>query len=530
MRFKLATLLIAIVAVGFVYDANAQIVIDFERPFIHFQGQNIADPYMDTSVSFTAEPYPGTTPLDEVTGLVYNRLSNACVEPADDNVVLGTGRELLPPNGRVGQDGYPIRASLRTPITSDAARGDQVQVSVDFQTVVGEEVRMRLYDTDDKMIKSVTGVVARNQGTCGKIGKNRGSITLTAVTQEEFSYARFDIPANVFGGVAYVIDNFVVQFTLGARVDGTPVNEELCSRLARSSTLPFTMHTANDCQNLSRVEGLGEGEFKAYVANMMKVQVMRGRDLCNVVEGGCPPCPIPDFICPSMEFVFYDVWGHDLEFTATFTVSAYDLDGNLLTTGQRQPDGGVRLFFTRPTTHSSGEEENFFIVLRPDQQGLPWKFDFWGRVTLNVENPDPLGAFDVNNNLRIDTDEFIEIMDQWLNGFIPDAIFFAGMDLWTTQLPLASSSAAARPVTFDVARLASSMTFSASNASSLRVQVFDSSGELIFAKWNRGSRLVWNMQDTQGSRVANGVYFAHMTSEDANGNITTQLKKIALVN
>lgn len=535
-------LLVAIVGFGVAYNAQADIVVDFEDPLLGFQGQRIMDPFVNQGLSFTAEPFPGAAPLDEVGGLVYNEFSNACVEPPSRDVKYGTGRELVPPNGRVGLDGYPINATLQTPLIPNASRGDQVQVSVDFQTVMGKEVRLRLYNSEDQIVVEEVGTVTRNQGDCGRLGSPRGTIRLTAVTQEEVSYMRFDIPDNILGGIAYVIDNVVVKLSLGTQVRGTPVGD-LCNRLAsKRSSLPFTLHTVDDCQVIDTIDDLGEGEFKAYVANMMKVQILNGRDLCNIV-GGCTPCPIADFICPNLEFTFYDSEPHSLNFTTIFTLSVYDLDANLIGTGQRQRDGGIRLFFTKPTTHSSGEEGNFFVVLRPHQQGLPWKFDFWANVHLNVDNPDPLKQFDMNGNLVIDTSEFFAIMDQWADGFIPDALFFAGLDLWTSQLPISAASFASNSATtghssdddeaierLNLRQLANSMTFSAANATSLRISVYDTRGELIFAKWSQGSRLTWNMQDINGQRVANGVYFVQLTSQDAQGNVSNELKKIAILN
>jgi hypothetical protein len=520
---------------GGVFIAQADVEIDFEDPLLGFRGQQALDPFISSGVRFTALPFPNGGSTDEVVGLVFNELNNACVDPANRNVKLGTGRQSTYPNSGIGWDGYPIKAELTTPLQPDSSRGDQVEISVEFQTVTGKEVRLRLYNSSHEMVVEERGKITSNRGDCGKIGGPRGTVRLTAVTQSDVSYAILDVPKNFLGGIAYVIDDFKVRFTRGVRPDAVQ-ESELCGRLeANSSTLPYNIRPAG-CQNLERFENLGGGEFKAFVPNMMHTQIMSGRDLCNALVGGCPPCPIAEFICPNYEIIFSDVYAHDLKFTNIFDVTVHDLTGRMIGQGFRELDGSISVQFTLPTINSSNEESGFFVVLQPDAV-LPWKFDFWGHAELVVENPDPLVRFDMNNNLRIDTNEFFELMDSWTDGFIPDQLFFQGLDHWTHQMPLASrtsSSSASDATRFELSKLnANLLSFQAvgNNISTTHVQIFNTGGQSVFDQTGNGSRLMWNLRGARGNRVANGIYFYRITSISADGSaVRSEVRKFVVMN
>src|SRR5512144_2350947 len=100
--------------------------IDFETPSLESKGRQTIDPYVDaaTGVTFTAEPGRWG---DEAVGLVRNNSTSACVEPADANQKLGTGRS-NPTAAGPGLSGFAIRA--RFPGSPSAP----MTVSVEFQT------------------------------------------------------------------------------------------------------------------------------------------------------------------------------------------------------------------------------------------------------------------------------------------------------------------------------------------------------------------------------------------------------------
>lgn len=529
--FRILPLIFAIVLFGGSL-ANADVQIDFEDPLLGFRGQQVLDPFISDGVRFTAMPHPNDAPFNEVVGIVWNELNNACIEPANRNVKLGTGQQSVYPNGGIGWAGFPIKAEMITPITPDASRGDQVEISVEFQTVMGAEVRMRLYDGGHNLVVTETATVTSNRGDCGKLGGPRGTVSVTAVTTSAVAYAILDIPKSFFGGIAYVIDDFKVRFTRGVRPIAVP-DSELCGRL-QSANIPFNVREAG-CQNLEDFEILGDGEFKAHVGKKKYTQVLSGRNVCNTLTGGCVPCPIDQFVCPNYELIFSDVYAHDLQFTTTFDISVHDYEGQRIGQTFRNADGSVSVNFAMPKINSKNEECGFFVVLQP-KLPLPPQFDFWGHVRLVVRDADPLGRFDVNHNMLIDNSEFFALMDDWTEGFIPDQLFFQGLDHWLHQLPLRVGGVASGQDSahFELKRLGGNLlSFQAVGAgvSTTRVQIYNTGGQAIFDQTGSGSRLIWNLRDVRGNRVANGVYFYRVTTVNSDGTRSvSDVRKFVVMN
>jgi len=202
-RFKhiLTTLAIAIVFPGILLTApppQAQSnSIDFETPSLGSENRRIIDPYIDenTGVRFTAESGSWG---DEVVGLVKNGATSACVEPSDNNQKLGTGRSAFS-DGSIGLSGGAIRASFPASLIAP------MTVSVEFQTGANVPVRLRLFDSSNVEVASVSELALPAGGTCGFPGDPRAKKTISVTSSKPVAYAIMDLAED---GRVFVIDNF----------------------------------------------------------------------------------------------------------------------------------------------------------------------------------------------------------------------------------------------------------------------------------------------------------------------------------
>lgn len=157
----------------------------------------IIDPYVDpgTGVSFTA--LPGAFG-DEVVGLVKNKATRACVEPAGDDQKLGTGRESVDDTS-IGFGGDAIIAAFPKEIPGP------VTVSVEYQTASGEPIRLRLFDAAGAEVAAITADAVPPDGTCGFPGGPRARTTLSLTSDKPVASAIMDVPS---GCCVFVIDDF----------------------------------------------------------------------------------------------------------------------------------------------------------------------------------------------------------------------------------------------------------------------------------------------------------------------------------
>jgi hypothetical protein len=106
------------------------------------------------------------------------------------------------------RDTYPIRATFTSPLAPVLDRDGRVtavRVHVDFQTIGGATVRLRLFAADGREVASVSRVAGPADGTCGNAGGARARLTLSVTTLSGVAYAIMDTqPA----GRLFVIDNF----------------------------------------------------------------------------------------------------------------------------------------------------------------------------------------------------------------------------------------------------------------------------------------------------------------------------------
>jgi hypothetical protein len=174
---------------------GAMTTIDFETPSLGASGSAIINPYVADGVTFTAVSAGFG---DEIVGLVKNSATSACADPADANQKLGSGRSSFP-NGSIGFGIFAIRADFPPPpVVTDV-------VSVEFQLLSGQGIRLRLFNAGGTEVGSATDVSGPPDGTCGNPGGPRARTTLVAVASEPAAYAIMDV---LTPGPVLVIDNF----------------------------------------------------------------------------------------------------------------------------------------------------------------------------------------------------------------------------------------------------------------------------------------------------------------------------------
>jgi hypothetical protein len=172
---------------------------DFETPSLGDSARRIVNPYTAAGVTFTADQM---TLGDEVVGLVKNSATSACVEPANTDQKLGTGRSSLSTDGRIGLSGFPIRATFSRPL---AAGPRPVTVSVTFQALAETSLRLRLFDPSGTEVASMIKAAAPAAGDCGLPGGPRAATVVTATSARPVAYAVMD---TVEGDRVFVIDSF----------------------------------------------------------------------------------------------------------------------------------------------------------------------------------------------------------------------------------------------------------------------------------------------------------------------------------
>ena len=195
-------------------------IIDFETPPLNGTSRRVVNPYLDaqTGVAFTTESLRFN---DAVVGVVKNSAASACVEPIDDNQRLGTGRDAPEfQDGAIGLSGFFIKATFPAPLSPP------VTVSVEFQTVEGQPVRLILVDASGKIVGVAEELALPPRGTCGNQGPPRASKTLTVSTADSVATAIMSVPTNTpRGGHTFSIDDFKFSSQSAASVAPNPIAE-----------------------------------------------------------------------------------------------------------------------------------------------------------------------------------------------------------------------------------------------------------------------------------------------------------------
>lgn len=148
-----------------------------------------------------------------------------------------------------------------------------------------------------------------------------------------------------------------------------------------------------------------------------------------------------------------------------------------------------------------------------------------------VGNPGDIQSYDFDGDCFLSDVEFFAATDAWLAGQLSDITFFAALDAWIGQTSVCLVAAGERQsITLKVD---SQRVLFQSNmpTSSMRVQVFDSNGRVLFDENMSGSRLAWNMRDGRGNRVASGVYFYRVLIANSDGSTSFgEIEKMAILN
>ena len=195
MRSILVPILALAAMAATAVPSRAMTTVDFETPPLGASGSMIINPYVADGVTFTAV---SSGFGDEIVGLVKNSATSACADPADANQKLGTGRSSFP-GGAIGLGTLAIRADLPPlPVVTNV-------VSVEFQLLSGQGIRLTLFNAGGTVIGSATDVSGPPDGTCGNPGGPRARTTLQAVASEPVAYAIMDV---LEPGPVLVIDNF----------------------------------------------------------------------------------------------------------------------------------------------------------------------------------------------------------------------------------------------------------------------------------------------------------------------------------
>lgn len=149
-----------------------------------------------------------------------------------------------------------------------------------------------------------------------------------------------------------------------------------------------------------------------------------------------------------------------------------------------------------------------------------------------------LRAYDLNRNDRLDDDEFFDVMAAWIFNEVDDSVFALAIDLWQSKRPISQAGPAAlsaRASSFQIRTLSLSergYVFAASGREleSLQISIYSLDGKEIFQSEAGGSHLMWNLSDSTGRPVANGVYLVRLTARGAGGwSFTNPIKKLIVL-
>ena len=148
-----------------------------------------------------------------------------------------------------------------------------------------------------------------------------------------------------------------------------------------------------------------------------------------------------------------------------------------------------------------------------------------------------LAQYDTNNNCTIDQSEFLQMVNDWIDGKIGQSLFFDGMNAWIDQTDIcAGSSSVSRQPLANVGvqsrPTASGVEFAAlgTDAQSIEVRVFGLNGREIARREAQGASLAWNLTTDGGRLVANGVYLYRVTVQGPDGTIEqTDVRKLTVL-
>jgi hypothetical protein len=182
-----------------VQPAAAMRTIDFRTPRLGGEPKRIVNPFVAEGVTFTALAPTDLRYTDQVVGLVKNSETSVCVGAPDTAQRLGTGRAAMI-GGGIGGAGFAIQA------TFSKEAGPVTKVSVEFQTLAGLVVDLHLFEAGGVEVGSAQAVALPPDSSCGRPGKPRARVAVTATSTAPVAYAIMEVPPR--GQWVFVIDRF----------------------------------------------------------------------------------------------------------------------------------------------------------------------------------------------------------------------------------------------------------------------------------------------------------------------------------
>jgi len=479
---------VLMIVLGLVTPRAWATTVDFETPPLGTAAREIISPYTANGVTFTTESSLG----DAVVGLVRNRVTSACVEPADENQKLGTGRkDSSISGGGVGLSPYPIKATF-SPVLSPTGTAP-VSVSVEFQTSAGATARLRLFDPSGVEVASVSDLALPADGTCGMPGEPRARKVLTAIARQPVAYAIMDVlPSDRI----FVIDNFSFGLATDPRFCQQPklVGWWKFDQVGSSSTVLDSSGNGNDGQLVGgavRTAGIDGGAVQFFGGSdavqipfsdslrpawgtvtlwfkvnsqqladlfvttnlptfnnptatskaLVGIRLLSNGHLYGVIQNRDDPLQTSRWSYIEAGDYSPDRWHHAaLRWDGT-KIDLF-LDGNLVGSEPYQAgrDGSI------PYTPSYGAFGfGYGITGGGELEGLLDDARLYCGVLSDKEiaqmaslssSPAPPASveqFDANGNCYIEDTEFFAAVDAWIDGEIPDDLFFAVIDAWAGQ-------------------------------------------------------------------------------------------------
>jgi hypothetical protein len=137
------------------------------------------------------------------------------------------------------------------------------------------------------------------------------------------------------------------------------------------------------------------------------------------------------------------------------------------------------------------------------------------------EPPRSIRDFDRDGDCRIGDIEFFGAVDRWISEQIGDILFFQIVDAWISEASVCATSvisADGKAISTLMAN-PNSLSFSVqgSDSAGFVVDVFSTSGQLVFSGRSIKAELSWNLRNNIGRPVANGVYFYRVQMLKVNG-------------
>jgi len=199
---------------------------------------------------------------------------------------------------------------------------------------------------------------------------------------------------------------------------------------------------------------------------------------------------------------------------------------------------------TYPLNFSFSETGNFLIRVELVDDEIATTISVTGQAGSNNQNPPPsdsgdLAELDANGNCSLDDSEFFVAADGWIAGTMSDVNFFAAVDAWIGQSDICTSTAAVNRSNESTSRAVAialnwgwnGLQISAlGNTERLRVEIYNTHGRRIDSLDASSNGLFWNLQDSRGRQLANGVYLCQVNAYDLSGNvISREIFKVVVV-